>query len=88
MATIFFLAIAAGIFNAMSTLILSFFIGTYMYYDAFHKYFAILVNEINNPPKSIKSEDSVDPPAIQHTNKIHAKRMLREIIQFHVIVKE
>lgn len=85
MATTAFLSITGLIYLFTKLTILSFFIGTFLYFQAFYKHFGILVKEI----ESDKIKGSDNPPAeMQHGKEIHAKRILREIIQFHIMTKQ
>lgn len=67
-------------FYELDAMILSLFIGITLYFHAFYEHFAASVKEIDDL-------DSNNPSAVKLIKKLHAKRMLREIIQFQIIAK-
>lgn len=74
-------------FSTVNSTILSFLIGMSLYFDTFHKHFAVLGKEIDNP--SIKINDFDDSPdLIQRKKQIYIKKMLREALMFHITAKE
>lgn len=64
---------------------LSFLIGFTLYFDAFYNHFAFSAKEIDNPTNEI---EDFDYPSAVKQKEIHAKRTLRKIIKYHIIVKE
>lgn len=84
MAAAIYTVIAASIYLFISLMILSFFICIHLYFCAFYQHFTILVREIDNT----LIEDSEDPSIKHHKKEPHAKRKLRDTIQFDIFAKK
>lgn len=88
MAATSYKTIASAIYIMINQTILSFFIGISLFFHAYYKHFTVLVQKIDN--RTVEFENFEDPPAVmQLKNEFHAKKIvLRDIIQFHIIVIE
>lgn len=91
MLTYTYKTIVSTLYVTLGFKVLSFFISVSLYFLAFYKHFVVLVQKIDDSTievKDLENSSAARQAVLQHEKGINAKKVLADIVRFHIIVKE